>query len=73
MSGFKPILQESGVKKWKVEFIEQYGVYRFDLYLMGLLWLKFLGTNISEIVDLDLSWKEFDLKIQELTGDLSKE
>lgn len=29
---------------------KKYGFYRYDLYLVGLLWLKFLNVDINKLV-----------------------
>ena len=34
---------------------KKYGFYRYDLYLVGLLWLKFLNVDIIKLVKKDYS------------------
>lgn len=42
ISGFKPILfSDRNDHSWKKELALEYGCYRLDLFLIGLLWLKF--------------------------------
>ena len=48
ISGFQPGILEFNKKNkntWRMEIVNKYGYFRYDLFLMGLLWLKFLNIN----------------------------
>ena len=73
MSGFKPIYAPKGhkTKKWKNELAKKYGVYRLDLFLLGVLWLNFLkvdfGGKLSSNRSLRVVIKEVEKKVSELS------
>lgn len=37
---------------------KKYGFYRYDLYLVGLLWLKFLNVDLTKLVKKDYSMEQ---------------
>ena len=37
---------------------KKYGFYRSDLYLVGLLWLKFLNVDLTKLVKKDYSMEQ---------------
>ena len=42
LSGFKPKIKKNLDKNpWKIQIYEKYSGYRLDLFLLGLIWLKF--------------------------------
>lgn len=59
ISGFKPIfLNNQRFSNWKTELCARYSHYRLDLYMIGLIWLRLLGSRIEELTagatDVDL-------------------
>ena len=51
LSGFKPLfIKNPDVEPWKKELIEQFSFSRLDLFLIGVLWLRFLGENLLEVI-----------------------
>ena len=78
LSGFKALLLESeGENDWKIGFIKKYGVHRLDLFLLGLLWLKFLNREIDEKISKNLSLKKvlknIEVEVQKLTKEQKSE
>ena len=67
LSGFKPIFSESTEKSWVNEISKKYGNFRLDLYLIGLLWLRFLNYDIENLIKENLTYKEVSKKIREIT------
>lgn len=67
LSGFKPIFSESKEKSWVNEISKKYGNFRLDLYLIGLLWLRFLNYDIDNLIKENLSYKVVSKKIKEIT------
>lgn len=67
LSGFKPCDLESSVAlnndKWKNTLCQKTGHYRTDVFLLGVLWIKFLREDLSQIV---VSSNEFDFVFKEL-------
>jgi hypothetical protein len=50
ISGFKPIFtQNPNFQNWKTEMCERFSRYRLDLYMIGLIWLRLLGSRIEEL------------------------
>jgi hypothetical protein len=49
LSGFKPILQtkDTTYKSWKVDLARKFGAIRLDIYLVGLMWMKFVGIAVD--------------------------
>ena len=74
LSGFKPLILESDNEKdWKIDFINKYGVHRLDLFLLGLLWLKFLNRNIDDKIGRDLKLNTVLEDIEKEIKNLTKE
>ncbi len=54
ISGFKPLyLEDKSRKGWKYEIAGKYGLKRFDIFLIGLLWLKFLNEDYEDKIKSD--------------------
>jgi hypothetical protein len=46
LSGFKPVyLGKTAVADWKTDICKKLSHYRADMYMVGLLWLRFLGVK----------------------------
>ena len=77
LSGFKPIFleieNEENKGNWKWNFAKLYGIDRLDLYLLGLLWLKFLNTNVEEKIKEDFLLENVVKDVDEIVKGLSKE
>lgn len=52
ISGFKPrfILNEE-YRSWKMDMIREFGHHRLDLFMIGVLWLKFLRIPNIELIE----------------------
>jgi len=46
LGGFKPILHDDPIV-WKKEINDKLGCFRVDLFMMGLLWIAFMGFDCS--------------------------
>ncbi len=56
IGGFKP-RNEKFDKNWKYSIIQKHGPFRFDLFCIGLIWLRFLDFDIYNRLK-----KEFSLQ-----------
>jgi hypothetical protein len=64
ISGFKPMfLQNPEFQNWKTDLVKRTSHYRFDLYMIGLIWLRFLGSKIGEIPAENMSFDDFNNEI----------
>ena len=50
LSGFKPIfLFNQKYENWKTQLSRNYDHFRADLFMIGLIWLRFLGVKIEDV------------------------
>ena len=71
LSGFKPIyLDNPDYQTWKVELVRKHGHFRSDLYLIGLIWLRFLGANVEQATPIDLPLEQVVLNINTVLANL---
>ena len=74
ISGFKPIfVNNPEFKNWKTELFQKTSHYRLDLYMIGLIWLRFLGSKIEEIQKEHMSFEDFSKLINERYHGLAEE
>jgi hypothetical protein len=74
LSGFKPIyLDNPNYQTWKVELARKYGHFRSDLYLIGLIWLRFLGANVEEATKIELTLDQVIANIKAILDNLPEE
>lgn len=74
LSGFKPIyLDNPDYQTWKVELARNYGHFRSDLYLIGLIWLRFLGANVEEATRIELPLEQVIANINSILANLPDE
>lgn len=71
MSGFSPINYE--IKNWKTTLAKKYGVHKLDLFLLGLLWLRFRGAEIDELVESDISLPDLLERVEEIRNEMGEE
>jgi hypothetical protein len=54
LSGFKPLLLSDRTKGgWKKELAREFSPFRLDLFLIGLLWLKFFNIKYEHLITKD--------------------
>jgi tetratricopeptide (TPR) repeat protein len=68
LSGFKSVYSENPkYQNWKTQLCKEYGHFRTDLFMIGMLWLRFLGVRVENITqechDLD-SLKAFTKQVE---------
>lgn len=75
ISGFKPNFYKSlkGDVIWKQVFLEKYGEFRLDLYLLGILWLKFLNVKFGDKLASNLPYEEVLKNVTDIQKKLPKE
>ena len=74
ISGFKPIfVHNPEFRNWKTELVQKTSHYRLDLYMIGLIWLRFLGSRLEEIHKENISFDDFSKIINERYHDLSED
>jgi hypothetical protein len=50
LSGFKPVyFKNPNYENWKTQLCRKYGHFRTDLFMIGLLWLRFLGVRVENV------------------------
>jgi hypothetical protein len=45
---------------------KKYGVHKLDLFLLGLLWLRFRGAQIDDLLESDISLSDLLKKTKEI-------
>jgi hypothetical protein len=67
LSGFKPIyLHNPKYENWKTQLCRNYNHFRADLFMIGLIWLRFLGARVEEITPKCQSLDDLKLYVKEL-------
>lgn len=66
ISGFKPIfLDNPDYSNWKTDLCRKYSHFRLDIYMIGLIWLRMMGSNPDEITKTAKTVEELSKKINE--------
>ena len=74
MSGFSPIYapKDKKIKKWKNKVAKKYGVHRLDLFLLGILWLKFLKVDFGKKLASKFPLKKIQKEVKKIVVELSQ-
>lgn len=73
MSGYKPIYDDGVSSFWKMEIVRKVGPFRLDLFLLGCLWIEFLGYKLDEYFSEKQSYKTMIKSIREILAEVEKQ